>query len=885
MTILLPESQVRRRELLRFLTRIGALAGIGPLAACGGGTIAGSGNPSPVTAVPAFSSRIITGTVDGTQIGGNLLRVQTPYQLMGPVQAGAFSTLVSTAGAQLLLVTDDSARLRALSVVLPSDSQATINASSTALGILFVSDGITTVNADEAAAVGVKLKNQPQFPAFASYLATQLPMKDVLTLAGDAQFNSLRDAVVTAYLSSVNANVTASLRHTAMAARPSSVEANLQAVTGLNTGLVDGSYSDPTLANNNKAAVSLTNNGYRFVAVGRQELNASRSEIGAAIPTLVGAQNVLPTIFPNLISGVNLTSWGNLATSQVGSAGSATDLFDASIRTNVAFYDYFVVGPGLGTNLVKVPSSLNNLRVGPATLATLLFYGIGPMLDMVSGGPAILKKLGQVVADTSKVDELVSTLEGAGINGLGFQSSAESGDTQNIKGATVDFALAVTGLAGLLTVAAPEFAALAFFATVTGAVSALFSARSYLQTVKNLSTAPSVGVVEVQPVVLPRFSAQILAQDVYFIASGQGGALTQMTASLNDVGNVLYLSGLNDTRFSPQPCLIQNTNTSTPSSTKLPLDPNFSIQSLSRLNGSNHFAISSRNKTTFNARVIFHDGISYSDIGDFGPVTAGVNQNIYMELGGLSDADEIVGYYLKDASHDVTYGVYRWQKGPGLQDQGMNDFRTGGIAYHDSVVPVNNSHQFAVARFPGYASGLPIAGTLAIYAPARDPVFVESVASIPVSCFMNNNAKVVYSLAGGSGPAFKVFQNGQTGVLPPLPQISSTGAVIYQVTGLNDQGWIVGRCFDKEGDSYLSANLLEGDGPAMPVYPGLTLWINDKPHPLASLIEDKPVGFTTLTDVVGINNKGQILAYSEVPKGPLVTAGVTSTLVLLTQKI
>ena len=877
MTTILPEGPVRRRALLRWLTQLGAMASVGPLAACGGGSGdgggAGSSDPSAGTALPAFSTRVITGTVDIAQIGGNALRVQTPYQLMGPVQAGAFSTLASIAGAQVILVTDDGGRLRALAVVLPSDAQAAINADTTALGILFMSDGISTVNADEAAAVAVKLKSLPPFPAFASYLAAQLPTKDLLTLAGDAQFVSLRDAVVAAYLSAP-------------------VVAKALAVASLATGLVDGSYADPTLANNNKAAVSLNNSGYRFVAVGRQELDAARSEVGAAIPTLVGAQNVLPTLFTNLISGVNLTSWGNLATSQVGSGGSATDLFDASIRTNVAFYDYFVVGPGLGTNLVKVPSSLNNLRVGPATLATLLFYGIGPALDMVSGGPAILKKLGQVVADTSKVDELVSALEGAGINGLGFQSSAESGNTQNIQGATVDFALAVTGLAGLLTVAAPEFAALAFFAAVTGAVSALFSARSYLQTIKNLSTAPSVGVVEVQPVVLPRFSAQILAQDVYISVRGTDGAVHQAVASVNDVGNVLYLSGLNDGSFSPQPCLIQNTNTSTPSSTKLPLGPNFNISSLSRLNGANHFAISVRDQITSNNRVKFYDGISYKDIGDFGTATPGNPKNTFMRLGGLSDADEIVGYYLKGSqtfgetfaeTGVFIFGVYRWQVGPGLQDQGMNDFRAGNLD-NDFLIPVNNSHQFAVARFPGYA-GTALAGTLAIYAPGKDPVFVDSVTSIP-SCFMNNNAKVVYQTSDVSGTAFfRVFQNGQSSVLPPLPQISSTGAVIYQLTGLNDQGWIVGTCYDQEGDFVVVPNIDLAGSPGRS-YPGLTLWIDDKPHPLASLIVDKPPGFTTLTDVVGINNKGQILAYSVVDKGVLgqTSFGVTSTLVLLTPK-
>lgn len=115
------------------------------LTACSGG---GEGPPTSNTSASTIQ---VKGTVNSGEIGGTGLTVVSALQdSTSPISGDAYSTTISTAGPQLLLIQDENEVIRGLTFSVKDDlSSSTLprtlltDATSTALALLLLSPGVT----------------------------------------------------------------------------------------------------------------------------------------------------------------------------------------------------------------------------------------------------------------------------------------------------------------------------------------------------------------------------------------------------------------------------------------------------------------------------------------------------------------------------------------------------------------------------------------------------------------------------------------------------------------------------------------------------------------------------------------------------------------------
>jgi hypothetical protein len=163
-------------------------------------------------------------------------------------------------GAQLLFLSDYSAGgngvIRALGMSVPGIAGVEFGATSTALSTMKLTLGILTVDPTEAGQTITAIRGLPSFTAFAAYVATRPASVDLVTLAKEATFITLRAQVV-ADFQALTPVAGSMIRLAGVGPGSATVPAS-----------VTGSYTPPT--STASAVLTLSNWGLRFMSVIRE---------------------------------------------------------------------------------------------------------------------------------------------------------------------------------------------------------------------------------------------------------------------------------------------------------------------------------------------------------------------------------------------------------------------------------------------------------------------------------------------------------------------------------------------------------------------------------------------------------------------------------------
>ena len=817
---------VDRRHLIKSASAL--VAGM-VLAGCGSdessadaATAPADSAAAPPPLMPPAHTTSVTGTLNTTEVTGPGLRVVSAYQLNAPVKSGAFTTFTSDSGSQLLFVTDNAKNLRALTVAIPGQNVGKIDAETTAAALVFMNSFVLTIVPAEAIDRLALIRSLPSFSPFVAFIRANLPQKTVAEVVALPDFTVLRDLVTT----DLGALPTS---------KPLSAQQHILARLG-----AEGVTATYTRPGEGRVAgkVDLANHSSRFVSVVRQQLDANGKEVGEghAVPQFFNSQ-VLGT-GTNLLGGQNGISLGNILTRQVGNPGSATDVLDVTKLQGVTKLVYWVRGPGFGGPSLPatIPASLFNTKT--ATLSSIIFYVVAPLLDGLGGLTSLLQ-------ETKAVAELSAAVSANGISTAGVDMALSSGDKKGIAGAIADLLGGLVPAIALVPGYVEALPALGVALGVIGAVQGLFAAQNVASFVTTLLLQPGTDMVDVPISMSPRFTAKILAVK-HAISPSANRRVTRFNASINDVGNVLYVMERGtSTRFK----LLLSTDIRNPiEQVLISPDPSGVI---SRLNGADHFAVGG------SGRVYFWDGESFKDIGNFNG-QVGVNG---VQVGDLSELDEIVGTFQLPTTAFSAMRAFRWQVGPGLQDTGIS------VPFDQPGISVNDNKQIAYLQLPPLK--LAKEGAYVIDSPGKQRVVIESLIDnelfasrdqdspnfIFAGTLINNSGTVVF---GDDYSPIKVWKDGKISILRHLNE-KNTRLDFTTVHGLNDQGWIVGRSIRDAGD----------------IVP--TLWIDGQPLELSKLVETPAEGMGDLVEVAAINNRGQILCLGGVGNS-------TNQLILLTPK-
>ncbi|HEY3999340.1 MAG TPA: hypothetical protein VGO93_10770, partial [Candidatus Xenobia bacterium] len=454
------------------------------------------GSPGPLTPTPI--SQVLNGTVDSTQIGGTGLQVVSALAPQPSAVAGSsFATLASNQGAQLLFLFDSTPDLRGLAISLPSDTSLAIDASTTALALIFATLELMTADPTLAAQLMSLIQGVASFAPFEALVASALATGTLNDLMALANYDTLRDQVV----SDVVAAASTLARVTRARLQPTDV-----------TALLSAPGTGSTVS-----SVNFTNTGLRFVAVARELEDATPADVTPPVlPPLVGSQQVNPN--GNLISGPNTLSIGNVLTAQVNSPGSATDNVDLTQTPSATSLVYWISGPGgaAGGETSVTPTVMAaGFDDTMAWLATVIFYVLGPCLDIVAGGTNLL--------DKSDVLDVCASSTSLGINIAGLETAvvafAQTGTGfLQVVGGITDALIAIAGtplpkalvarVGAALAVRYGADGAAAFVSEITsaldgigatlGAIGAAFAAINFTKFIGTMVNVPRLERIDIK---------------------------------------------------------------------------------------------------------------------------------------------------------------------------------------------------------------------------------------------------------------------------------------------------------------------------------------------------------------------------------------------------
>ncbi|HEY3999895.1 MAG TPA: hypothetical protein VGO93_13560, partial [Candidatus Xenobia bacterium] len=507
------DQPIRRRQFFSMaansalLTMMAALTGCGSgpgtgsglqgMLTTGGGTHAGGGNPAggnPQTPLEGTQTR--TGAIDITQVGGTGLLVQSAALMNQPASGtdGSFSTFVSNNTVQLLLVQDGSAAIRAMALSQPDDSTLTINAQSTAIAMIFLTPGVLSTDPTIGSGLITTITQLPSFPPFEALVAKDLANGGVDGVAQDSEFLTLYGQVVTDLLAGL---------------QPQGSVKKRQGSGGLTATLA------PPVRREATSTVTITNTEFRFVSALRENTDNTPTQIGDIVtPALQGSQNPLPFLGQNIISGANVFDWGNIATGQAGSPGTATEAIDlGQLASTITTITYWVDGLATGVGILQseLPPATITLTETAWQLArtmgcTLLLYGLCPLLDVVgAGGPFLqlvsksVKVAGlladglyQILAGAAGIDNAILGMVGAMNSVFTGTISQVDGNLENVVASVINAIVALVGAAATVVMdALVEFVVLTAELEGVTVASATLSATTAgaLPIVLSLSTA------------------------------------------------------------------------------------------------------------------------------------------------------------------------------------------------------------------------------------------------------------------------------------------------------------------------------------------------------------------------------------------------------------
>lgn len=388
----------RRSVLFRFgLMEAGlVLTVLLGLSACSSSSGDGdSGGSSGASAVP------VPGTVNTKEIGGTNLTVQSAYG-EGSVGPTGFTISVSPESSQLLFVEDGNGAIRGLAFAVTrgvGEEQAIqIDATSTALGLIFVSPGLATTDPNLALTRISEFKALPSFAAVVTFLKSALPTQNLTTLK-DGQLNDLLSTCITDWLkdepirialrgqsssaSQFIASVAATIRSVTSWVVPIATAAPApQEITQYEAGKVR--FSKPNSPSNPAAVpVTIENGGYRFVKIYKVPYDLENKVVFNELKEVPTPPNNLKGIVPLGLTNIF-----------VGRAGDPTTIQDTvNLSPSRSKVQYWIVGPGFGglpsgdlpveaghsahgfTNAVDVLSGRN----------TFIEYFVPPFMKVIAG--------------------------------------------------------------------------------------------------------------------------------------------------------------------------------------------------------------------------------------------------------------------------------------------------------------------------------------------------------------------------------------------------------------------------------------------------------------------------------------------------------------------
>lgn len=364
-----PMYSIDRREVLRMLAGSAFMLSTGGiLAGCGGGgtngNSGGGGNVNPPAGTQTF-----TGTINTQEIGGSGLTVQSAYQSASPVgSSGSFTTSASNQGTQLITVSDNTGKMRALGLSNPALPSLTLGAASTAVSLIFLTPGILVTDPTQAGQAVSKIQALPSFATLASFLAQNLPTSSLNDLQTSTTLESLKAACI---------NDLTQLQSHALQSR---------------VGFTDTKAGFKVSLQPAPVSVSLSNAGFRFLSVVRQNLDANGVQIGTPVllrfkDTLVGQAS------GGLMDGGQPVDWGSILTLTVAQSANEVDAFDFSSVPNVAALRYWFYGPGSGPGYEAPPFDQSLFGGDGCIGASLLYYGVFPLIDLVLSAFKVINKV------------------------------------------------------------------------------------------------------------------------------------------------------------------------------------------------------------------------------------------------------------------------------------------------------------------------------------------------------------------------------------------------------------------------------------------------------------------------------------------------------------
>lgn len=324
---------------------LAALLAVGACSGSDSGTST-SGGSSGTSTVAA------SGTVNTSEIGGSGLKALSFHAEESPIgQDGAFTTTVSLGTTQVLFITDVNGALRGLTLSITTATNATlqVDATSTALGLLFLTPGLLTLDPTEAQARVAQLKAFPSFVTLVQFLQVHLKAESVQELKAGPDFSNLLLACVEEWQASQPAPQQAvSIASLALPTQPTSsgsiaigsldipTSGNfVEETAGLVRVIINGGPLD--LRN---VPVRIQNKGWRWVRLYRVSRDVNNGVVapGVLVPP---AKDLDPVQAPDLGKIFN------------GTAYQPTEITDTiSFPADVAKVQYWIVGPGLGLNPV-----------------------------------------------------------------------------------------------------------------------------------------------------------------------------------------------------------------------------------------------------------------------------------------------------------------------------------------------------------------------------------------------------------------------------------------------------------------------------------------------------------------------------------------------------
>lgn len=284
-------------------------------------------------------------TINTTEIGGQGLKLLSSRDNDSPLDNGKFNTVGSLEGAQLMLITDDGDKLRALTLSTPSDNHCDIlevNALSTAICLIFSSPGILTINTEETHAVVQNIMGLSNFDAFKNYLQENLKSKSLNELIQETNYSSILEKCITEYYN--NYKVTEETK---------------------------ADYRDYNLFRINRTnnQIELENFAFRFVNVMGLEIDSSNE------------LNKVHTILAPMKGGIPL-SWGKILTLSAGRPTKEIIEYIPEVEST-SYSEFWVVGPGLKQSYNTPPDIVKEME--NAITATIFYYCVFPLFDLFAG--------------------------------------------------------------------------------------------------------------------------------------------------------------------------------------------------------------------------------------------------------------------------------------------------------------------------------------------------------------------------------------------------------------------------------------------------------------------------------------------------------------------